>query len=78
MYDAECYNLLDALKSNVMAFIWEDDNLEMANLLERIFHDIEATRIRLDDLEKECKDFHYRAVKAEMRIKTLEKELEGR
>ena len=77
MYDAENYNMLDAIKANTVAMLYEDDDLETANLLEKIFRDVEFLRIRLNDLEKENKDFHYRAVKAEMRIKTLEKEMEG-
>jgi hypothetical protein len=71
MYNAENYNMLDAIKANVMEFAYSEDSLEDANILERIFADVEGLRIRLNDLEKEVRDYRRRAIKAEIELRKL-------
>lgn len=71
MYNADTYNMLDAIKANAVALLYEEDDLETANLLERIFRDAEGLRIRLRDLEAESKEYHCRAIKADMKVREL-------
>ena len=76
MYYNDNYNMLDAIKANVVELHSgeTDDYLEDAELLEKIFRDIEGLRIRMADLEKEIKDYRKAAMEARMELRKLKEQ----
>lgn len=79
-YGDDCgnYNLFDAIKANVTELHADacDDFLEEAVLLTTIYKDIDALKIKFDDLSNEVSDFRRRALKAEMELRHLKEKCE--
>ena len=72
------YSLFDAIKANVTELHADacDDFLEEAELLMTIYKDIDALKIKFDDLTNEAKDARRRAIKAEMDLRHLKEKYE--
>ena len=72
------YDLFDAIKANVTELHADtcDDFLEEAELLMTIYKDVDALRIKFDDLINEAKNARYRASKAEVELRRLKEKYE--
>ena len=70
-------NMFNSLKANLFNLMTVDDDLICANIMEDMFHTIEALKIRLKEISDERDMLRRRAIKAEYDIKkAVEKDIE--